>query len=133
LAPKALKPSARPGGGPGRGASGEDLACASLERIGLRILERNFRCRAGEIDVIARDGDTVVFVEVKERGSLSHGQAVEAVTAAKRLRVVRAARIYAATRGLSEAPLRFDVVGIDWTPEGPRVRHERGAFDEEGR
>jgi putative endonuclease len=96
-------------------------------------LERNFRCRAGEIDVVARDGDTVVFVEVKERSGASHGEAVEAVTAAKRLRVVRAARIYAASRGLSEAPLRFDVVAIDWTAKGPRLRHETGAFDDGGR
>jgi putative endonuclease len=89
---------------------------------------RNYRCRVGEIDVVARDGATLVFVEVKERRSDSHGTAVEAVTARKRGRVVRAARIYAAAAGLSESPVRFDVVAIDWGPEGPRVRHEKGAF-----
>jgi putative endonuclease len=124
LAPQALR---------GPGAAGEDLACAELVRLGLRVLERNFRCRVGEIDVIARDGDSVVFVEVKERSGTSHGQAVEAVTAAKRLRIIRAARIYAGARGLSELPLRFDVISIDWGPEGPRVRHDAGAFDAEGR
>jgi putative endonuclease len=95
-------------------------------------VERNFRCRGGEIDIIARDGDTVVFVEVKERTSVSHGAAIEAVTPTKRSRVVRAARLYAAQHALSESPLRFDVVAIDWGPEGPRVRHEAGAFDAEG-
>lgn len=113
------------------GRSGEDLACAYLGGRGWRVLERNFRCRVGEIDVIARDGDTVVFVEVKERTGHSHGSAVEAVTAVKRRRVVRAARLYAAQRGLSEALLRFDVVAIDWGPEGPQIRHEAGAFAEE--
>jgi len=133
LAAKALKPPAFETGRPQQGAAGEDLACGHLQRLGMRVLERNFRCRVGEIDLVARDGDTVVFVEVKERGGASHGAAVEAVTPAKRLRVVRAARIYAAVQGLSEVPLRFDVVAIDWTAEGPRVRHETGAFDEEGR
>jgi len=71
-----------------------------------------------------------VFVEVKERRGNSHGLAVEAVTARKRSRVVRAARIYAATKGLSESAIRFDVVAIDWGPEGPHVRHDENAFTE---
>lgn len=119
----------RPSGGGRPGASGEGLACAYLERAGLRIRERNFRCRAGEIDIIASDGDVVVFVEVKERHGSSHGSAVEAVTALKRQRLLRAARLYAAQHGLSESPLRFDVVAIDWEGGLPKVRHERGAFD----
>jgi putative endonuclease len=69
-----------------------------------------------------------VFVEVKERRGDSHGQAVEAVTARKRSRVIRAARVYAAAKGLSESPIRFDVVAIDWGPEGPHVRHDDNAF-----
>jgi putative endonuclease len=114
-----------------RGQSGEDLACGYLERLGMHVLVRNFRCRVGEIDIVALDGDTLVFVEVKERRSDSHGAAVEAVTAEKRRRVVRAARVYAAAHRLTEAPLRFDVVAIDWSAEGPKVRHDRGAFGEE--
>jgi putative endonuclease len=117
-------PAARPG------QAGEDLACDYLRRQGLRVVERNFRCRAGEIDVVAREGETWVFVEVKERSGVSHGSAVEAVTAVKIGRVVRAARVYAATRGLWECSLRFDVVAIDWGPDGARIRHERGAFGE---
>jgi putative endonuclease len=94
------------------------------------ILARNYRCRVGEIDLVARDGPVVVFVEVKERRSDSHGTAVEAVTWRKRQRIVRAARIYATVNGLADAPVRFDVLAIDWTPSGPRVRHDAGAFDE---
>ena len=69
-------------------------------------------------------------MEVKERRGESHGTAVEAVTAQKRGRVVRAARLYAATQGLSETPIRFDVVAIDWGPDGPHVRHDEDAFGE---
>ena len=118
-------------GRPRPGQSGEDLACAHLSGLGLRVVARNFRCRGGEIDVIARDGEVVVFVEVKERSSASHGAAIEAVTPLKRRRLVRAARIYAAGRGLLEKPVRFDVVAIDWGGDGPRVRHEKSAFGEE--
>jgi putative endonuclease len=79
---------------------------------------------------VAEDRGTLVFVEVKERAGDSHGSAVESVTPAKRRRVVRAARIYAATHGVTEAAVRFDVVAIDWGPDGPRVRHDEGAFAE---
>jgi putative endonuclease len=116
----------------GRGTAGEERACAHLQRQGLAILERNFRCLVGEIDIVAREGTTVVFVEVKERGDATHGAALEAVTPAKRRRVIRAARIWAAQHGASESAVRFDVVGIDWSPQGPVVRHERGAFDAAG-
>jgi putative endonuclease len=126
--------------GPGRGcaatrpgAAGEDLACAHLERRGFVVLRRNYRCRAGEVDVVARDRTgTTVFVEVKERRSAGHGEGHEAVTAGKRLRLVRAARLYAAQQGLSEAPLRFDVISILWKEGQPEVRHDEGAFDADG-
>jgi putative endonuclease len=110
------------------GAAGEDLACAWLERRGYRILARNWRCRSGEVDVVARVGSTTVFVEVKERRNASHGLGLEAVTWSKRQRLVRAARLYAASKGLSETDLRFDVVSVD----GREVRHEPGAFDADG-
>lgn len=122
--------SGRTPAGPHRGDAGEDLACAHLRARGMKVLARNYRCRGGEIDVVADDRGTLVFVEVKERGGDSHGSAVEAVTAEKRRRVVRAARVYAATHGLSESPIRFDVLAIDWSAEGPRVRHDAGAFGE---
>jgi putative endonuclease len=116
--------------GPHRGDAGEDLACAHLRARGMKVLARNYRCRSGEIDVVAEDRGTLVFVEVKERRGDTHGSAVEAVTAEKRRRVVRAARVYASTHGLSESPIRFDVLAIDWSAEGPRVRHDAGAFGE---
>jgi putative endonuclease len=117
------------GPAPRPGQAGEDLACAFLRERGFQVVERNFRCRTGEIDIVARDGGTVVFVEVKERTSASHGTAVEAVTAGKRARIARAARFYAARNGLLESSLRFDVVAIDWRDDGAHLRHERGAFD----
>jgi putative endonuclease len=116
------------------GEAGETLACRHLESAGLVVVARNFRCRSGEVDVVARDGDTTVFVEVKERSGSTHGEACDAVTPGKRRRIVRAARIYAAARGLSESPLRFDVVSIDWAADGrPRIRHDAAAFDADGR
>lgn len=117
-----------------RGAAGEALACRHLEAQGLVVVERNYKCRSGEIDIVARDGDATVFVEVKERHGATHGAGYEAVTRGKRQRIIRAARLYAAAHGVSEDPLRFDVVSIDWEGgDTPRVRHDRGAFDAAGR
>ena len=118
----------------GSGGAGESRACRYLEEHGFVVLDRNYRCRSGEIDVVARQGDTTVFVEVKERRGTAHGAGYEAVTVGKRRRLISAARLYAAVRGLSEAPLRFDVISIDWTADGaPMIRHEPGAFDASGR
>jgi putative endonuclease len=116
------------------GRSGENIACEHLEGRRYVILVRNFRCRSGEVDIIARDGEVTVFVEVKERHGRSHGEGHEAVTFGKRRRLIRAARIYAATHGLSERPLRFDVISIDWPAggEAPVIRHDAGAFDSDG-
>ena len=96
------------------------------------MLQRNYRCRSGEVDVVAREGETTVFVEVKERHDDSHGQGYESVTFGKRRRLIRAARLFAAAHGLEERPLRFDVISIDWDEQGPRLRHDRGAFDLSG-
>jgi putative endonuclease len=72
-----------PAAGDVSGRPGEDLACAHLQGKGLRILARNFRCRSGEVDIVAQDGDVTVFVEVKERRGRSHGEGFEAVTFGK--------------------------------------------------
>ena len=83
---------------------------------------------------MARDGEATVFVEVKERHAASHGEGHEAVTFGKRRRIIRAAQLYAAAHSLSEDPIRFDVVSIDWDGRGAaRIRHDRGAFDSAGR
>jgi putative endonuclease len=110
------------------GSGGEDLAADWLERKGYEIVERNWRCRSGEVDLVVRRGPLTVFVEVKERRNRAHGLGLEAVTWGKRMRLIRAARLYAAAKGLTETDLRFDVVSVD----GRDVRHEPGAFDVDG-
>ena len=102
-----------------------DRVQAVLAAKGLTVLERNFRARAGEIDLIVRDGDTVAFVEVRARASASFGGAAASVTAAKRRRLERAARLWISARGW-EGPCRFDVVAVD----GGRLEHIPGAFAE---
>lgn len=116
------------------GQCGEEIAARHLSSEGLAILARNYRCRSGELDVVARDTDgTIVFVEVKERRTGgSHGQGFEAVGRGKRRRLLRAAQQYASRHGLYEASIRFDVVSVDWDGATPRVRWERGAFDSNG-
>ena len=134
MAPKALnRLLARLRSATAPGSEGESIACRYLEGRGFLVLCRNYRCRSGEIDIVARDADhTTVFVEVKDRRVVSHGEGYEAVTFGKRRRVVRAARLYAAAHGLSEGHLRFDVVSISWVFGRPQVRHDQGAFDSEG-
>lgn len=135
MAPRALRGFADSGRRSSRpGEAGESAACAYLEQLGFVILARNYRCRAGELDVVAREGETTVFVEVKERLTGSHGEGHEAVTGTKRRRIVHAARLFAAANGLSETLLRFDVISIarDGPGAAPRIRHDRGAFDSDG-
>ena len=103
------------------GARAEALAAAYLVRQGLAIVARNFRTRAGEIDLVARDGRVLVFVEVRLRRSARFGGAVESITATKRARLVAAANAYLARLG-REPPCRFDAIlmssldasAIDW-------------------
>ena len=93
----------------GRGALAEEAAAEFLKERGLRLLERNYSCRFGEIDLIMRDGQTVVFVEVRYRRSKSFGGAIESITAAKREKLLRTARHYMAAT--QEFPAcRFDAV-----------------------
>jgi len=101
-----------PDGPPAPGAQAEDLAAAWLERRGLRLVARNFRTRHGEIDLVMRDGATVVFVEVRLRSSARFGGAAASITAAKRARLVAAAEGYLAQLG-KEPPCRFDAVLLD--------------------
>lgn len=88
-----------------------------LEARGLTLIERNFRCPAGELDLILRDGRAVVFVEVRQRASASHGGAAASVTPAKQRRLIRAAQRWLQQRGVRGSaampPCRFDVVAID--------------------
>ncbi len=114
------------------GDRGEREAAAYLRRQGLRIVARNYRTPLGEIDLIARDGDTVVFVEVKTR---RQGEPAEAVTPEKQRRLTLAALHFLKARGLLEYRSRFDVVAIVWpeTDRTPDIEHFRAAFDAVGK
>jgi putative endonuclease len=110
------------------GITGEDLAAAELARRGYAILERRYRTRYGEIDIVARDGATLVFVEVKARASRAFGGAAAAVTPAKQRRVRQMAVDYLARRGMTGSPCRFDVVAIDFDTGTPVATVYRNAF-----
>jgi putative endonuclease len=110
------------------GARAEEAAMRHLSRAGLVPLVRNWRCRHGEIDLIARDGDTVVFVEVRmRRGPGLFGGAAESITFAKRSRLLAAARLFLSR--MREAPCRFDVMLMD-EADGERIEWIRDAFSE---
>ena len=110
---------------------GEDAAAAFLERVGMQVEARNWRSSAGEIDVVARDGDELVFIEVKTRRSERAGTAEAAVSVAKQQRIVRLAREYVASN--HDDPrrgIRFDVVAIRVIGEDRALlRHYRAAFE----
>lgn len=95
-----------------RGASAEARACELLERAGCAIVERNFRCKAGELDIIAREGDTLCFVEVRSRADGEHGHAAETVGSKKQRQVARVAQYYLAMRDPVFVHARFDVVAF---------------------
>jgi len=113
------------------GREAEDLACRHLEARGLRLLERNYRCRAGELDLVMLEGTTLVLVEVRSRSGTSHGGAAASVGPRKQQRFVRAARHLLLTRAqYRKLPARFDVVAIEAGPPGeaPRIDWIRDAF-----
>jgi putative endonuclease len=111
------------------GEGGENAAARFLRGLGYRIIERNFRCELGEVDIIARDGKTLVFVEVKTREQ-DDPAPEEQVDAAKQHQLTRAARVYLSRYGSPQPPARFDVVGIVWPPgRSPQIRHTIDAFE----
>lgn len=111
------------------GKWGEDLAVAHLEQSGYVVLARNWRCRDGELDVVARVGTTLCFVEVKTRSSTAFGLPAEAVGPSKTARMRRlAGRWLTENRPGSWSGLRFDVIAVLRTPDGPQLTHLEGAF-----
>jgi putative endonuclease len=111
------------------GAHGERIAAAYLSRAGLRVLDRNWRCREGELDIVAREGSALVFCEVKTRRGLGFGHPVEAVTPAKQRRLRLLAQRWLAAHDEHAPDLRFDVVGVLVRPAAPAlVTHLRAAF-----
>jgi putative endonuclease len=111
------------------GKYGEDLACRELERRGYAIVARRYRRRGGEIDIIARDGRTLVFVEVKAREDRAFGDGAEAVTARKQRRMVQIALDYLMRNHLADCPCRFDVVSVHLDADVPAVAVYQNAFD----
>ena len=109
------------------GKYGEDLAVRHLEEHGITVLERNWRCVLGELDVIAREGKSLVVCEVKTRRSTAYGTPVEAVTARKARRLRRLALQWLDERQVFVPTIRFDVIGVLQPPVGPAsIVHVRG-------
>ncbi len=111
------------------GAQGERIAESFLRRQRYEILQRNYRCRAGEVDLIALDGLTVVFVEVKTRRQDEYGSPLEAVDRRKQRQIQRAAQYYVSANRLYDRNLRFDVVGVWWEDGAARCELVRNAFE----
>lgn len=110
---------------------GEAEADRYLRRLGWEIVDHNWSCRFGELDLIARDGDEWVFVEVKTRRGNSFGTPEEGVTPAKRRRLLRSAATYLEARGAAAEPWRIDVVAVEGRPGRPpsRLDHYRDAIE----
>ena len=107
------------------GTAHEQEAADYLEQEGFRIIGRNFACRSGEIDIIARNRRVTAFVEVKRRTTERFGRPAEAVTGQKRRHILRTAQVYMQENGLEDAPVRFDIVEVT----SSEIRHLEGAFD----
>jgi len=113
-----------------RGEAWETRALQELQRAGLVLLARNWQCRYGEIDLVMREGDTLVFVEVRFREAGASGGALASVGPAKRAKLVRAAQLYLAqSPAAASGTCRFDVVAFDGCADGVRCDWQRGAFE----
>lgn len=113
------------------GDVGEEIATRHLKRLGYTIVERNVRFRIGEIDIVARDGEFLVFVEVRARRSERWGSALESVGPQKKRKLIQLAHYYLANRRLGDVTCRFDVVGVTWdsSPEAPKIELVRNAIE----
>ena len=117
-----------------QGDAAEERACRHLDRSGFTIVERNFRTRGGEIDIVARKGDVLVFVEVRSLEDAGFGTPEESVTPAKRRRIVAASRRYLSTVPPSSwREARFDVIAIEGSGDTAVLRHYPAAFDAKGK
>ena len=111
------------------GRRGEALAAKFLKDQGFSILSRGFRTRYGELDIVAREGPVLCFVEVKTRTQPDFGSPLEAVTPAKIRRLAQSAQVYLAKKKLSAVPVRFDVVAVVESSAGVELELFRGAFE----
>jgi putative endonuclease len=111
------------------GRRGEDLASEYLSGIGLVVLSRNWRCRGGEVDLVATDGERLIVCEVKTRSGTGYGEPAEGVTPAKAARIRRVAAAWLRSHRVGWCEIRFDVLAVLCPPSGPvTVEHLRGAF-----
>jgi putative endonuclease len=114
------------------GLAGEEAAVKFLENQGYRILQRNFRNSVGEMDVVARDGRVLCFVEVKTRINEAHGHPLESITEGKKKKLIRTALSYLQLHGLTDAQARFDVVAVIPNPDGGHhIEIVKDAFETE--
>jgi len=111
------------------GELGEKLALKKLKALGYKKITQNYRCALGEVDLIARDNDTLVFVEIKTRRGKSIGYAKEAVDARKRRQLSKVALAYMKSNDCYGVKARFDVVAISLTKDNPRIVVIKNAFD----
>jgi putative endonuclease len=111
------------------GKKGEDLAVARLRALKYKIIERNFKCALGEIDIIAREKETLVFVEVKTRRTRDFGGPAAAVNARKQRQLSKVALTYLNLKKLAYIPARFDVVAVELIPPAPCIEVLRNAFE----
>jgi putative endonuclease len=112
-----------------QGQHGEQMAVQFLQRQGYRIQQQNYRCRGGEVDIIAWDGPTLVFIEVKTKGQTAFGAPQAMVHGQKQKKIVHVAMVYVQQHKMQEVNIRFDVVAITLLPGvPPEVTHVPGAF-----
>jgi putative endonuclease len=111
------------------GKEGERLAERYLQKKGYKLVERNYRCTAGELDLIVLDQRVVVFVEVKTRTGHRFGTPLEAVEFRKQRKMIQAAQFFLAEKRLQHRDARFDVVGVSWAGREPFVEHIENAFE----
>ena len=112
-----------------KGAKYEEQAALFLEKAGFKILDRNWACPMGELDIVARKGDTLVFAEVRERSNPGYGTPAESVTPAKRAKIIKTAMAYMNARRPEAETFRFDVIGI---VPGEPPEHIEDAFSADG-
>jgi putative endonuclease len=112
------------------GTKGEHLAVRFLKKSGYKILQRNYTCRSGEIDIVCYDRGTIVFVEVKTRHSDTYGPPELSVTEAKKSQIIKVATYYIAKKKIHDIDLRFDVVSILYSPieKNPKITLFKNAF-----
>jgi putative endonuclease len=112
------------------GQRGENVAARFLRNHGYKIIQRNFRCEVGELDIVAKDGRTLVFVEVKTRADDDEATPETQVDRTKQHQLTKAAKFYLSRYGQPQPPARFDVVAVVWPDgKGPSIRHTPNAFD----